>query len=118
MSPPEVLLWARLRNLRSRGLSFRRQHPIGPYVADFYCTAARLVVEVDGGHHTEDRQIVRDERRDAYMRDLGYEVLRVSSSEIMRNADDAADGIVQAAAALTRKARCLPPCAPSVSPRW
>jgi len=105
MSPPEVLLWARLRLLRGEGPSFRRQHPIGPYVADFYCSAARLVIEVDGGTHSEDRQIAHDERRDAYMRQLGYKVLRVSSGDIMRNADEAADGVVQAALALLRNRR-------------
>jgi len=105
MSPPEVLLWARLRALRGRGPTFRRQHPTGPYIADFYCSAARLVVEVDGGHHTEDGQIAHDQRRDAYLRGLGYEVLRVPSGEIMRNADEATDGVVQAALALIRKAR-------------
>ena len=105
MSPPEVLLWARLRMLRGEGPTFRRQHAIGPYVADFYCSAARLVVEVDGSVHTEDRQIAHDRRRDAYMRELGYEVLRVSSGEIMRNADEAADGIVIATLALIRKGR-------------
>jgi very-short-patch-repair endonuclease len=105
MSPPEVLLWARLRALRREGLSFRRQHPIGSYIADFYCSAARLVIEVDGATHTEDAQISHDQRRDAYVRELGYDVLRVSSGEIMRNADEAADGIVQAAASLSRKVR-------------
>ena len=105
MSPPEVLLWARLRTLRGHGPTFRRQHPIGPYVADFYCSAGRLVVEVDGAHHTEDAQIAHDERRDAYMRQLGYSVVRVSPGEIMRNADEAADGVVQTALALSRKAR-------------
>jgi len=62
MSPPEVLLWTRLRLLRGDGPTFRRQHPIGPY-----CAAARLVVEVDGAHHTEDGQIAKDEARTAYL---------------------------------------------------
>ena len=48
MSPPEVLLWTRLRVLRGDGPTFRRRHPIGPYIADFYCAAAKLVIEVDG----------------------------------------------------------------------
>jgi len=47
MSPPEVLLWTRLRMLRGDGPTFRRQHPISPYIADFYCAAAKLVIEVD-----------------------------------------------------------------------
>ena len=105
MSPPEVLLWARLRALRGEGPAFRRQHAIGPYVADFYCSAARLVVEVDGAAHTEDAQIAHDERRNAYMQALGFEVLRVPAGEIMRDADEAADGVVQAAMALIGKCR-------------
>ena len=105
MSPPEVLLWERLRATRGHGPRFRRQHPIGPYVADFYCSAARLVIEVDGAVHGDDRQIAHDQRRDAYMRELGYQVLRVAGREVMRNADEAADGVVLAALALIRKAR-------------
>jgi very-short-patch-repair endonuclease len=105
MSPPEVLLWTRLRVLRGEGPRFRRQHPIGPYIGDFFCSAARLVVEVDGSIHTDDAQIAHDERRDAYMGALGFEVIRAPAGEIMRNADEAADGVVQAALALTRKAR-------------
>jgi very-short-patch-repair endonuclease len=97
MSPPEVLLWTRLRLLRGEGLTFRRQHPIGPYVADFYCAAARLVVEVDGAHHTEDGQIARDGVRTAYLERLGYRLVRCPAGDVMRNADDAAQGVVQAA---------------------
>jgi very-short-patch-repair endonuclease len=99
MSPREALLWTRLRLLRGEGPSFRRQHPIGPYVADFYCSAAKLVVEVDGAEHTELRQIAYDERRDAYMRRLGYRVLRAPAGDIFRRVDDVAQGIVEAALA-------------------
>jgi very-short-patch-repair endonuclease len=99
MSPPEVLLWTRLRLLRGEGPVFRRQHPIGPYVADFYCSAARLVIEVDGGEHTELAQIAHDERRDAYMRQFGHRVLRIPAGDILRRVDDVAQGIVEAALA-------------------
>jgi very-short-patch-repair endonuclease len=64
-----------------------------------------LVVEVDGSHHTEDDRIVRDARRDAYMQQQGYFVLRVPAGEVMSNADDVAQGIVEAALARSRKAR-------------
>jgi very-short-patch-repair endonuclease len=99
MSPAEVLLWSRLRLLRGGGLTFRRQHPIGPYVADFYCSSARLVIEVDGVQHTEAAQIEHDERRDAFMRSRGYQVLRVPAVEIFHRVDDIAQGIVDAALA-------------------
>lgn len=82
-SPPEDKLWKRLRANRLGGLKFRRQHPIGPYTADFYCAEAVLVVEIDGRRH--DR--AHDEKRDAYMSTLGVEVLRVSVSEFESNTD-------------------------------
>jgi len=97
MSPPEVLLWTRLRLLRGEGPTFRRQHPIGPYIADFYCAAAKLVVEVDGAHHSEDGQIERDAARTAYLARLGFHVVRVPAGDVLGNVDDAAQGIVQAA---------------------
>jgi len=100
LSPPEVLLWVRLRALRDEGPTFRRQHPIGPYVADFYCPLARLVIEIDGPHHTEDERAARDEVRDAYMRRLGYRVMRIPGGDVMREPDETAQGVVQAALAL------------------
>jgi very-short-patch-repair endonuclease len=99
LSPPEVLLWVRLRAVRGGGPSFRRQHPIGPYIADFYCAAAKLVVEIDGAGHAEEGQIAHDERRDAYMAAQGYRILRVPAGEVMGDPDEAAQGIVQAALA-------------------
>ena len=82
MSPPEVRLWALLRRA-PEGVRFRRQHPIGPYVADFYCAAAKLVIEVDGLIH--DFTAARDEKRDEYMRGSGLKIVRVPASEIMVN---------------------------------
>jgi very-short-patch-repair endonuclease len=99
MSPPEVLLWTRLRLLRGEGPVFRRQHPIGPYIADFYCASARLVIEVDGAEHTVDDRIVRDHRRDAYLEQLGYSVLRIPAADVLRDADEVAQDIVEAALA-------------------
>jgi very-short-patch-repair endonuclease len=91
MSPPEVRLWALLRR-SPEGVGFRRQHPIGPYVADFYCAAAKLIIEVDGQSHDFTAQ--RDDARDAYMRDLGLRVLRIPASDIMRDAISVADGVI------------------------
>ena len=65
MTPSEAVLWRALRANRFQGLRFRRQHPFGPYILDFYCDAAKLAVEVDGGFHLlEDRQLL-DAERDA-----------------------------------------------------
>jgi len=99
LSPPEALLWSRLRLLRGEGPRFRRQHPVGPYVADFYCSVAKLVVEIDGAGHTDDRQIAHDQRRDDYIRGLGLRVMRVPAGDVMRDVDEVVQGLVQAALA-------------------
>jgi very-short-patch-repair endonuclease len=97
MSRSEVLLWVRLRGRVPGKPTFRRQHPIGPYVADFYCSAAKLVVEVDGGVHEEDDRIVRDHYRDEYLRERGCTVLRISVREVLNDPDAAAAKICAAA---------------------
>jgi very-short-patch-repair endonuclease len=99
MSPPEALLWSRLRHLRGEGPTFRRQHPVGPFIADFCCSAARLVIEVDGAHHTEDAQMARDEARALFLQSRGYRVVRVPAGGVMRNVDEVAQGIVETALA-------------------
>ena len=75
-SIPERTLWKLLRNHRVLGAKFRRQHPVGPYVADFYCAEARLVVEVDGWWSHASREKA-DRQRDDYMARLGMQVLRI-----------------------------------------
>jgi very-short-patch-repair endonuclease len=80
MTPSEKVLWMRLRSRHLGSLKFRRQHPIGPYIADFYCAARRLVVEVDGPVHLGQEE--GDEQRSQRMADDGYRVLRVSNQEI------------------------------------
>ena len=92
MSPPEVKLWALLRRSPG-GVGFRRQHPVGPYVADFYCPAAKLVIEIDGLIH--DFTVERDEVRDEYMRALGLDILRIPASEVVKDALSVADGLVR-----------------------
>ena len=70
------LLWSFLRNRQLGGLKFRRQHPFGPYVADFFCREARIVIELDGDHHGGDLERRNDARRTAYFRARGIRVLR------------------------------------------
>ena len=77
----ELLLWSHLRH-QGLGVRFRRQHPIGPYIADFASVAARLVVEVDGSQH---RSSAYDRERDAFMRGEGWTVLRFWSWEVVGN---------------------------------
>ena len=90
LSLPEILLW-RLLRLKRRELRFRRQHPIGPYVADFYCSAAKIVIEVDGAAHDFSQD--SDAKRDAYMESLGLKVVRVAAADVLADPEAVADGI-------------------------
>jgi very-short-patch-repair endonuclease len=94
----ENLLWFRLRNRQLLGLKFRRQRPIGPYFADFACIEIGLVVELDGGQHTE--QLAYDARRAHRMRTLGFETLRFWDQEVLKETDAVMEKIRQVAEAL------------------
>lgn len=89
----EAVLWAELRSGR-RGVRFRRQFVIGPYIADFCCFARRLVVEVDGGIH--EFQSERDRLRDAFLSDAGYRVLRLPDELVTRDPAEATERIARA----------------------
>jgi hypothetical protein len=79
---------------------FRRQHPIGRYVLDFYCTEARLAIEIDGLSHDPGDRPQRDVSRDAWLKTRGLTVMRIGANEVMRDADEAADAIVRLATEL------------------
>ena len=79
MTKPERLLWRALRRQRT-GLRFRRQHPAGPYVLDFYCDAVGLCVEVDGESH--ELTVPRDRIRDNWLEDKGIRTLRISAQDV------------------------------------
>lgn len=83
----EVLLWACLRNRRVNGCKFRRQHPIEPYVLDFYCADLALAVELDGGQHHEAKGKDHDAKRDAFLKARGIETLRFTNHEMLRESD-------------------------------
>jgi very-short-patch-repair endonuclease len=93
MSDGERKLWAALRAKRVDGARFRRQHPIGRYVVDFVCLERRLIVEVDGGQHTEDEQVAHDARRDGWLESEGYRVMRVASTDVYGNLGGVLDTI-------------------------
>jgi very-short-patch-repair endonuclease len=93
---PEGLLWQILRR-RPGGFKFRFQHPLGPFVADFYCPAARLVVEVDGEGHGMGERPAHDSRRDAWLREQGLRVLRFTAADVMKDLGSVATAIVLAA---------------------
>jgi len=89
MSLPEVLLWQGLKGGRLEGWKFRRQHPAGPYVLDFYCPEVQLAVEIDGyAHETEDRP-ERDRLRDLRLAERGVRTLRIAAFEVLASVDDA-----------------------------
>jgi very-short-patch-repair endonuclease len=79
----EARLWNRLRDRRLAGAKFRRQHPTGPYIVDFCCVERRLIVEVDGGQHSEADS--GDERRSAYLASFCFKVLRFWNTDVLSN---------------------------------
>jgi len=87
MTDAETILWSRLREWRSHGLVFRRQHPIGPYIADFASVRARLVIELDGGGHGADDQVAYDKVRDAFLSAHGWRVIRITNEQVFRDLD-------------------------------
>lgn len=88
MTLPEVLLWSELRQHKLDGFLFRRQHPVGPYVLDFYCDEGKLAVEVDGAVHANFESRVRhDEDRDAWLEGRGIQVLRLTAKYVLSEMD-------------------------------
>ena len=87
MTKAEWLLWLELQNRQLGGLRFRRQHPIGDYIADFACLSHRVVVELDGDEHDDPAALRHDERRDACLRSQGWRVLRIANGEIYQDPD-------------------------------
>ena len=83
----EQAAWHLLRGLRSREFKFRRQHPVGSYMADFCCTELRLIVELDGSVHGQPSQARIDARRDAHLKSMGYTVLRLPNGIVLQAPD-------------------------------
>jgi len=83
----EEILWQRLRNRRCGGLKFRRQHPIGRYIADFYCAELKLVIELEGEVHHQPDQREYDTKRFEELELRGLKVLRLSNSEVLQNTE-------------------------------
>jgi very-short-patch-repair endonuclease len=83
----ERLLWRLLRTRQFVGLKFRRQHPVGPYIVDFYCADRRLVVELDGGQHFTVEGQAYDRRRTEYLAARGIRVVRFTNSDLFENAE-------------------------------
>jgi very-short-patch-repair endonuclease len=90
---PEQCLWRALKNIPVYGSHFRRQVPIGPYVANFACLKARLIIELDGGHHSQDDVAIKDEHRTRWLESEGYRVVRFWNAELTENMNGVLDTI-------------------------
>jgi very-short-patch-repair endonuclease len=84
MTAPEMLLWGHLKK-GINGYKFRRQHPIGSYIADLYCHKLKLVIEVDGSIHDNPDTKLADVKRESDLKDLGYSIIRFSNEEVLKN---------------------------------
>jgi very-short-patch-repair endonuclease len=92
----ERILWSLLRGKQLGALRFRRQQPIGPYVVDFFCPSARLVVELDGGQHGTDAALAYDAARTRFLAGRGYRVLRFWNDEVLTDRDRVLEAIYRA----------------------
>jgi len=90
----EARLWSNLRGRRLQSFKFVRQEPIGPYIVDFLCREARLIVEVDGATHSEDHEVAYDRRREAYLKREGYRIVRVLNNDVYTHINDVLEMIL------------------------
>ncbi|MDD5190754.1 MAG: DUF559 domain-containing protein [Dehalococcoidales bacterium] len=95
MTDAEIRLWARLKSKQLKGYQFYRQRIIGQHIVDFCCLKTKLVIEVDGSQHYTDEGQRTDRKRDEYLVNLGFTVLRFSDIDILKNIDGAVSMIVQ-----------------------
>ena len=91
MTEAEQKLWYYLRASRFMGLKFKRQKPLGPYIIYFVCLEEKLIIELDGGQHAEN--IAYDQKRDAWLRDQGYKVLRFWNNELFNQTESVLEKI-------------------------
>ena len=94
-TPWELKLWGLLRNKKLAGLKFRRQFKIGPYIVDFCCLEKKLIIELDGGHHNLDTVIPKDDKRDRFLKQLGFSVLRFWNNELDSNPEGVTEAILR-----------------------
>jgi adenine-specific DNA-methyltransferase len=91
---PERLLWGRLRRRQMAGFKFRRQHSVGPYICDFACVEASILVELDGSQHVERSDY--DFGRDAFLRSKGFRILRFWNNDVLSNTDAILETVYEA----------------------
>jgi very-short-patch-repair endonuclease len=97
MTDAEMRLWYRLRPMRSHGMAFRRQSPIGDYIIDFECRTAKLCIEVDGAQHSMNSAMGYDAERTAWLKNKGYEVLRFTNHDVLKHTDVVVEQIIETA---------------------
>ena len=107
MTSAEGIVWSRIRNHRI-GYKFRRQFSIGSYVADFYCSELKLVVEIDGGQHFENDAIGYDKARTKHFNDLGISVVRYTNADVRRNLISVMDDLMRQCDNLKNKSNPKP----------
>ena len=91
----ENLLWLLLRNRNIGGFKFRRQHPVGRFILDFYCKEAGLAVELDGGEHNDDAAVLRDQFRSDMLGKMGIHVIRFWNNELLNSTEAVLERIYQ-----------------------
>jgi very-short-patch-repair endonuclease len=111
LTPTEHVLWLALRGNRFQGLKFRRQHPFGPYVLDFFCVQSQLAIELDGSVHDHPDQINYDYDRTAYLESNGLRVLRFKNRDITDKLEEVLTKIMEASSPTPQ-----PPASPGYSP--
>lgn len=94
MTNAEIILWQHLRRKQLAGHRFRRQVPVGPYIADFACVDKHLIVEVDGATHSDEAERAHDARRTEFLGHRGWQVHRVWNTDIYENLEGVLDGIL------------------------
>ena len=114
LTEAERIIWYAVRAHRLNGASFRRQTPIGPFIVDFVCHDARLIIEVDGGQHFESENEKRDARRDRFLARKGYRVLRFSNHDVMTNRQGVVEAIGAALAASPSQTDAAQAASPSL----
>ena len=101
MTRAEVILWQHLRKRQLAGHRFRRQVPVGPYIADFACVECCLIVEVDGETHSRQGEVDHDTRRTAFLEAKGWHVHRVWNNDVYDNLEGVLDGVLHQVRILT-----------------
>ena len=109
MTDAERKLWAALRRRQILGHRFRRQQPIGPYIADFFCPEAKLIIEVDGSQHGQESHALDDKKRSEWLEKKGYRVLRFWNGDVIVRRANVVDAIERVLLTLSGPPSVSPP---------